>query len=577
MEENILNQFNPQNYTVLIIDDNPNNLKVVTNYLKDLGFRTLTARSGESGLERTHRGQPDIILLDVMMPTGIDGFETCSRLKADPLTKEIPVIFMTALTETVHKVRGFEVGAVDYITKPIQHEEVLARLTTHLRNQDLTRRLQAKNAQLELSHQVAQQITSILDLNKLLPEVVQIIQAKFGYYFVGVWLVSQMEVPAGVIETPPDISLQPVGDRVVLQAAAGRGDITGLEPGFTISMTNPTSIIVWVCQTGETYLANNVDRATKYLAVKELPDTRSELVLPLRIGQAIRGVLDIQSDQPDKFDTDDQMVLQTLANQIAIAIRNAQLYSLARQANRELTKLNADKDKFFSIVAHDLKGPFLPLLGNAELLAETVPHLSPHDIQGMSNSIHRSAKRVLELLENLLEWSRIQMGRLEYTPTFLDLQQLTKKTVYLLTPNAGNKSITLQNDVPTTLSVYADYQMVDTVIRNLIANALKFTRPGGQVTISAAKTGHYVEVKVRDTGVGIPETDIGKLFKIEVHHSTAGTAREKGTGLGLILCKELIELNRGQIWIDSELGQGTTVTFTLPVVDSEKPSLESGD
>ena len=142
-------QLNYKDFNILIVDDTPVNLKVIVDYLESYGFGIRIARSGESALQRAQYNQPDIVLLDVLMP-GMDGFETCHRLKADETTRDIPVIFMTSLTSTEDKVQGFEVGAVDYVTKPLHQEEVLARITTHLRLRDLTLSLQEKNKQLEV-------------------------------------------------------------------------------------------------------------------------------------------------------------------------------------------------------------------------------------------------------------------------------------------------------------------------------------------------------------------------------------------------------------------------------------------
>ncbi len=555
---------NRQNQTILIIDDNPTNLGILTEYLEKYGFTVFVARDGETGLEKAQYAAPDMILLDVMMP-GIDGFETCRCLKSDEITQDIPVIFMTALTDTKHKITGFEVGAVDYITKPIHQAEVLARIASHLRFRKLTHELQTKNEilakradQLEISNQVGQQMTSILDLDKLLVEVVRAIQAKFGYYFVGVWLFIKQQ------------------ETIVLQAGTGCQRRQYFEPGSSIPLDTAKSIVVSVYRTGQLYLANDVKVDSTYLAMKELPQTRSELALPLRIGHKVIGVLDIQSNQMAAFEAEDKTVLQTLANQVAIAIRNAQLYEKRKQLQRrereksqELARLNADKDKFFSIVAHDLKGPFLPLLGNAELLAGTATNLSAAEIEKMSASIHRSAKRILDLLQNLLQWSRMQSGHMEYRPKRVDLKELIEQNVALLIAQARVKSISLQNKVNNNIWVYADENMVAAIIRNLISNGLKFTPKGGMVTISAYSNGKFTEVSVSDTGVGMSREDVNKLFKIDVHHTTPGTANEKGTGLGLITCQEMVQRQGGQIWLESEPGQGTTVKCTVPVSNTQ--------
>jgi signal transduction histidine kinase len=204
-------------------------------------------------------------------------------------------------------------------------------------------------------------------------------------------------------------------------------------------------------------------------------------------------------------------------------------------------------------------------------------HLTKTDIQDMVNHIHRSARTVHNLLKNLLTWSRLQQGRIEYEPGPVDLHQLVENTVALLGEMAFNKRIRLKHTIEAGLFIHADAYMIDTVIRNLTTNALKFTPVEGQVTLSIHRNGvspdnegtEWVEISVRDTGVGISQADIDKLFRIDVHHTTPGTAKESGTGLGLILCQEMVEKNGGRIWVESELGQGTTVKFTVPVTSFE--------
>ncbi len=255
-----------------------------------------------------------------------------------------------------------------------------------------------------------------------------------------------------------------------------------------------------------------------------------------------------------------RLKLQDMVNQLA-------------EANKTLSKLNASKDKFFSIVAHDLRGPFHPLLGMSELLftlADTAPR---SEMKEMGDGIHRTLKSVYNLLENLLQWSQLERGRMQYRPDGLDLKRIVAPIIELFAENTATKGINLQSAVIEGIFVYVDKNMLDTVIRNLISNALKFTPPNGQITISARPgnlSSEFVQVSVADTGVGISQEDLTKLFNLEIHHTTAGTAHEKGTGLGLILCQEMIEKNGGKIWIESKLGQGTTIKFTIPL-DKSNP------
>ncbi|MCA9933248.1 MAG: hybrid sensor histidine kinase/response regulator [Ardenticatenaceae bacterium] len=367
---------------ILIVDDNPTNIGVLAEYLEDQGFVILVARDGESGIKKAEYAKPDLILLDVMMP-GTDGFETCQELKKNDVTRDIPVIFMTALNGIEHKVKGFKVGAVDYVTKPLHQEEVLARVTAHLRIQALTTQL--------------------------------------------------------------------------------------------------------------------------------------------------------------------------------------------KQANTELQKLNADKDKFLSILAHDLRGPFLPLLGSAELLSKRINQLDQDKIVEMGTSIYDSAQRVMGLLNNLLQWGRLQMDRADFRPRHLEVTRLIQQNIFLVSTNAHAKEITLHEDIAPDLPVYADANMLHFVLRNLLTNAIKFTPVGGCITVTAVPhPPSQISITVKDTGVGMSQAVVQNLFQIGYHHSTVGTHNETGTGLGLLLCEEMVKRNGGEIWVESEESVGTAVTFTLPTRDPEE-------
>lgn len=360
---------------ILLVDDNPVNLGVLFDYLTSLGFTVLIAQNGKMAFQILEADLPDIILLDVKMP-GMDGFEVCRRLKQHDETKDIPVIFMTALSETADKISGFEVGGVDYITKPFQQEEVLARVKAHLT----------------------------------------------------------------------------------------------------------------ICQ--------------------------------------------LQQD--------------------------------LQQKNQALEEANASKDKFFSIIAHDLRSPFTGLLGITDILAQEIDNYSKDNIKKMLLKLKSSAERLFKLLENLLTWSRIQRGTLEHCPQQLPLHDMVAHNIMLFASTADQKQISLQNTVNDGELVYADAEMLDTILRNLLSNGIKFTPQGGTITIASDQAEDHVLISVTDTGIGIREDMIADLFRIDVKYQRRGTDGETGTGLGLVLCKELVEQNGGTIRIESQKGKGTTFQFILP-------------
>lgn len=389
-------------YTILIVDDNPTNLKVLFDYLEQYGFEILVARDGESALRRAVQARPDIILLDVVMP-GTDGFQTCLRLKARELTRDIPVIFMTALASPDNKVKGFEVGGIDYVTKPLQYEEVLARVSTHLRIRDLQARLEAQNS----------------------------------------------------------------------------------------------------------------------LLTEKNTQLEHEVQARKRIENKLKRV------------------------------------------NRQLKEANASKDQLFSIIAHDLRAPFTALLSLSETVIHYIDDYSKDDIRENMLKIRTSSEAVYSLLENLLAWSRLQRGMLRYQPDQVALADIAANTIDLFRSQAEQKQIRLMNLIEQGITAYADKSMVETIIRNLLSNALKFSSAGDTIDMSATQTGEQVEVMIADTGVGIDPNIVPKLFE-KTPYSNRGTAGEHGTGLGLSLCKELVEKSRGHIWVESDVGKGATFKFTLP-------------
>lgn len=352
---------------ILLVDDSPINLQILGTTLEGT-YKTAFARDGLQALDIIQHRQPDLILLDIMMPD-MNGFEVCERLQASPDTRDIPIIFLTAKTETENMIKGLRLGAVDYITKPFQKEELLARVSTHL--------------------------------------------------------------------------------------------------------------------------------------------------------------------------------------------------SL-RQAKQQLQESNATKDRFFSIMAHDLRTPFSGLLGLTEVIMDNIEHYDAEKLKQMLSLQFDAVKNVFALLENLLTWSRIQRNIIEFAPHALNVFDVVERNIKLLLPVADQKEIILENRLGDELPVYADLNMIDTVFRNLLSNAVKFTNSGGTVTVSAGQQENGLEVRVTDTGIGIDAEGQALLFRIDTQYRRPGTANERGTGLGLILCKEFIERHGGTIRVESEENVGTTFFVTLP-------------
>ncbi|MFZ4457251.1 MAG: hybrid sensor histidine kinase/response regulator [Bacteroidales bacterium] len=235
-----------------------------------------------------------------------------------------------------------------------------------------------------------------------------------------------------------------------------------------------------------------------------------------------------------------------------------------RQQSKMLEELNSTKDKFFSIIAHDLRNPFSVLLGMSDLLLSNYESYDDETRLELISIQNETTKQTFKLLENLLEWAKIQRSAFDFVRQEINLNETIDQCVSHHKEISKQKEITINHELSGPVRLFADSNMVQTVLRNLLMNAIKFSNKGGEITISAAEQEHSFEITVKDNGVGISPENIQKLFKIENSITTKGTANEKGTGLGLMLCKEFVEKHGGKIWVESELGKGSAFKFTIP-------------
>lgn len=354
-----------------MVDDVPKNLQVLGTLLAKFECELAVAMNGQQALSTVDKINPDLILLDVMMPV-MDGHETCKKLKSNPKTKDIPVIFLSAKTETEDIVKGFDLGAVDYISKPFIGSELIARVRTHL---------ELKAAKQKLEEEVG------------------------------------------------------------------------------------------------------------------------------------------------------------------------------------------TKNKFFSIMSHDLRGAFGIIMSFVQLIQENREYLSQEEIDELLDDIGKTSTNTLELLENLLKWARSQTGAIQFSPEAVNIKETCKEIIDQHKDIAVAKEIKLHFEDNFRQEVFADLNMILVVLRNLISNAIKFTPKGGDILLSIEHSNDSAKISVKDTGVGIPAEHVNNLFHIDKKTTTQGTENEQGNGLGLILCKEFVEYNKGKISVESKVGQGTTISFTLPTAN----------
>ena len=409
---------------VLVVDDQANNIKIVSTILS-AEYNLYIANSGANALRILEKVQPDLILLDVMMPE-MTGYEACEIIKSNPDTKDIPIIFLTAKTDTDDIVHGFELGAVDYIVKPFNAKEMLVRIQNHIALATAMRTIKQQHEELE------QYQNELIQTNE------------------------ELVVSKDVIE----------------------------QNAYEVNALNT-----------------------------RLLETQEELT----------------------------------------------------ELNAELLKANKEKDKFFSIIAHDLRSPLSGIMSITNLMVEESETFTNKERDEFVINIRDSSVALYKLLENLLEWSRLQRGALEYKPIEVPLRYLIDMTLELIKANADKKNISINNTVPLELLIFADSNMLNGIFRNLISNAIKFTPIGGEIEIGIAnsESDEFITIYVKDSGIGIPPKLIDKLFILGENTSRPGTEDEASSGLGLILVKEFVEKHGGTIWAESEVGKGSTFYFTL--------------
>jgi PAS domain S-box-containing protein len=236
-----------------------------------------------------------------------------------------------------------------------------------------------------------------------------------------------------------------------------------------------------------------------------------------------------------------------------------------KDSERKLLQLNTDKDRFITILSHDLKSPFNNLLGLSEILTEDIRKLDIAEIEDIANNINKSARITYNLLEDILMWARTQQGKIPFKPQNLSFADICKDILEILSPISDAKNIVINYTPLNEITVFADIDMLKTILRNLVSNAIKFTNNGGSININAEENSGNITITVSDNGIGIEPDNLIKLFDITEVLTTKGTAEETGTGLGLLLCRGFVEKHKGKIWVESEVGKGSDFKFTMPI------------
>ncbi|MBN1451174.1 MAG: response regulator [Anaerolineales bacterium] len=507
----MLNNFVSDEHTILVVDDNPTNLKLLSDYLADIGFRILVAQDGESAIEKVRYAQPDLILLDVMMPR-MDGFETCRQLKADTKTHDVPIIFMTALTGTHEKVMGFRLGAVDYITKPFQPEEVVARVKTHLQLHAMRKQAEAQNTQLQ------QEISE------------------------------RKQTEAKLAERTTELAYERAQLQAILDSV-GEGVI--YDEHFQAQYINRAleRMTGYTLQEWAGYL----DPLTgKGMTPQALAKLTKEIRTHVAQEGVWRGEVGLRRKQGEEFDA-----ALTYTPLVDPSGESTCGVTLVRDISQEKT-LQAQKDRFIATASHELRTPIASLKLHLYLLRK-----DPHALEKKMDIFEEVIGRMERLVEDLLSISRFERGLIDLRKRNVLLQQLVDDVIRSQLPFAADKNIHLASDlIAEPVYGFFDPDRIFQAITNLVGNAINYTPEDGQIDVQLVSNSHNAYIHIYDTGIGIAPEDMSQIFepffRVEENAIT-------GTGLGLGIAKEIVESHGGEITVKSTLGQGSVFSIRLPV------------
>lgn len=416
--------------------------------------------------------------------------------------------------------------------------------------------LRKRNEYLAVSAEIGKLITSTLDLNTIFTRTVNLINDRFGFYFSSIFIVEE------------------TGFNAILREGTGQAGISLKLINFSVPVNDKT-IVGKVSTSGEPMVVNDVIEEPLYKANEHLPQTRSEAAIPLRIGNRIIGVLDIHADRLNAFTEDEVSVLQTLSDQVAVAIDNARSFELSQEAVKEMRELDRVKTQFLANMSHELRTPLNSIIGFSRVILKgidgPVTELQKQDL----SAIYNSGQHLLGLINDILDLAKIEAGKMELAFDEVNMGDLTNSVLTTMSGLVKDKPINLHAEIePDLPTVRADSIRVRQVMINLVSNAAKFTDEGEILISVGTKPGptgkRELQVSVKDSGPGISLEDQAKLFQAFSQVDDSPTRKTGGTGLGLSICQNLVNMHGGRIWVESEVGKGSVFSFTLPLYHREK-------
>lgn len=528
---------------ILVVDDSPSILEIIKDTLTP-EYEVITARNGMDAVELAQKALPDLIIMDVVMP-GMSGIEATGSIKRNDLTRSIPVLVLTSRTGSKEMVSALDAGADDFVEKSFNIEVLKARVRSHLRAKSHFDSLEQLRRDQEIILDVTRETTSTLNILTVLHTVTRKIAHHLCLSRCSVVLVDE-EKGHGLVMASSDAP--DIGGRCIYLAQYPE--------------------ITKVMETMKTLVIDDVSTDPLMANVKGL-HYKSLMVVPIIFRDEVIGTMLLRaSKERGGFSKREADLSRMIANSAANAIKNAFLYEGLEEkkqeiekANEKLKELDSLKSNFLAMAAHELRSPLGVINGYLEMILEGVAGpLSPKAKTFLSMALE-SGTALTRTVEEILDISTIESGKLSLNLKQWDIVKRIDRVLKFMGKAIEEKGIKLS--VPSEqkgIKAVFDGEKIEQVLINLLSNSVKFTPANGEITMDIEEGDSDVVVTVTDTGCGIPEDDLDKVFD----EFYTGQSREKGTGLGLSICKRLVEMHGGRIWVESKEGEGSSFHFTLP-------------
>jgi signal transduction histidine kinase/DNA-binding response OmpR family regulator len=541
---------------ILIVDDQKFAARLLRDLLVPHGFVVDEAYDGLAAFHFAVKSPPDLILLDLMMP-GIDGVETCRKLKREPKTASVPVIVVTAKREKEYLIDAFRVGADDYLCKPVFDHELLARVRANLARSEAVSLLERPNA-------VKNEALSLLEKKVRNSEVLlEISQAATSTF-------DSAEILRIVVMKIADhlhvhrCSFARIDEENGYAVVLASSDAPGVE-GLRIDL-NRYPEIREAARTGKPVV---IEEAKNHPLLREVReeirrlDFNSLMVLPVIYRSEVIGTLMLRAAGEKAFSSEEVDFCGLAANISARALKNADLFERVMDGNRRLKEIDRLKSDFVRTATHEFSTPVTVLHGYLDLIRdEGEDNLTPRQREYLAIALE-SSDRMVDLIDDMLDLAKLEAGKVAYEILRRDVRDPVEKVFAILAPYAGESGLTVRIEHPEeAYFAYFDNQRIERVVMNLVGNAIKYTAPGGDIAISFRRVEAEVHVSVCDTGEGIPAAYLTEIFD-EFTQVKRDSVR-KGAGLGLAICKKIVEAHNGRIWVHSSENEGSCFSFSLP-------------